>query len=144
MQPTLISSRHNAHIKQIRHLFNRRERERTGLFFADGLRVVAEAIAAGAEIETLIVVPELLDKVKSKDADLIRRQKKIPTLHVTPDVLASIDPKEGGQEVAAVIRQRWEKRHPSHFAASRGQGSIRLAGFSLPDRPRVVLLRPWW
>ena len=61
-QPTypLIASPRNPRIMQIRKLATRKERSRSGLFFAEGIRLVAEAIRSGSEIASLIVAPDLL------------------------------------------------------------------------------------
>ena len=56
----LISSLSNPRVKQIRALRQRKEREATGLFFAEGIRIVTEAAQLHAGIETLVVAPELL------------------------------------------------------------------------------------
>jgi len=44
----IVTSLQNARVKQIRALRTRKERERTGLFFVDGLHLVVEAIRTGA------------------------------------------------------------------------------------------------
>jgi TrmH family RNA methyltransferase len=49
----VVLSRHNARIKQIRGLRHRKYREESGLFFIEGIRLVAEAVQTRAEIETL-------------------------------------------------------------------------------------------
>jgi RNA methyltransferase, TrmH family len=56
----LISSLSNPRIKQIRGLRHRQEREQTGLFFVEGIRPVTEALQLGADVETLVVAPDLL------------------------------------------------------------------------------------
>jgi len=104
----LITSRHNNQIKELRRLFNRRERASTGLFFAEGVQLVAEAIEMKAEIETLIIAPELLDEQKDRRVARILTNRTIPRLEVTAEVLNSISPKDGHRGIAAVIKQKWE------------------------------------
>ena len=99
-----ITSRANPQIKQIKRLFHRRDREETGLFFAEGLQLISEAVAMGAEIETLLIARELLS---AEQAAFIDSHPSIPRLEVTAEVLNSISPKDGHQGIAAVIRQRW-------------------------------------
>ncbi|HWX88433.1 MAG TPA: hypothetical protein VNX67_09675, partial [Solirubrobacteraceae bacterium] len=43
----MITSTHNPRLKELRKLHRRRERERSGLFLAEGEDLVAAAIAAG-------------------------------------------------------------------------------------------------
>lgn len=104
----LITSRANANVKRIRRLFNRRERQRTGLFFAEGVRLVAEAIEMRADIQELILAPELLSKHAAEEVAIIQARTDIPLLQVTPEVFKSISPKDGQDGAAVVARQRWE------------------------------------
>ena len=66
----MITSNDNDKLKMIRKLARRRDRERTGLFAAEGEDLVAAADAAGAEAEFVLVAgedvePSLLDAVSS-------------------------------------------------------------------------------
>jgi TrmH family RNA methyltransferase len=66
----VITSAHNEKLKTIRRLARRRDRERTGLFFAEGEDLVAAAERAGAEAEFVLVAGEdvesrLLDAVST-------------------------------------------------------------------------------
>ena len=101
----LITSRANPHIKQIKLLFHRRDREETGLFFAEGFQLISEAFATEAEIETLIVARELLSGEQEAFVD---DHRETPRLEVTAEVLNSISPRDGHQGIAAVVKQRWE------------------------------------
>ena len=56
----VITSPRNPVIKQIRALYRRSERERSGLFVAEGPRVVRAALEAGVDSASLIVAPALL------------------------------------------------------------------------------------
>ena len=55
-----LSSLQNSRIKEIRALSQRRTRYETGLFFAEGIRLVGEALQTRAEIKNIVVAPELL------------------------------------------------------------------------------------
>ena len=104
----LISSRSNPTIKLIRGLRERKERERTGLFFVEGIRLVVEAAQSGADIQTLVVAPELLKSSLAQEVVGQQRQRGGQVLDVTPDVFESVSHKEGPQGIGAVVRQRWE------------------------------------
>jgi len=54
----LISSPSNPRIKQIRALSQRKTWRETGLFFVEGIRPVAAAVALQADIDILIVAPD--------------------------------------------------------------------------------------
>jgi len=105
----LITSTANPKAKQIRRLFDRRHRQRTGLFFAEGLQLVQEAIEMQADISMLVVAPELLSEQGEKSIACFQGTADIPSLQVTAKVFQSISPRDGQQGIAAVVRQRWER-----------------------------------
>jgi TrmH family RNA methyltransferase len=107
-QPPLISSRANAAIKQIRALQTRKEREQTGLFFVEGIRLVTEAVQVGAAVVQGVVAPDLLKGSVGRATVAALRAQGVPCLAVTPDVFTSLSGKEGPQGLGAVVRQRWE------------------------------------
>ena len=74
----LISSQSNPAIRQIRGLRSRKEREQTGLFFVEGIRIVAEAVQTGAAIESLVVAPDLLSSDFAQDLVEGRRRAGVP------------------------------------------------------------------
>ena len=102
-----VTSAHNARVKAIRALKHRKERARTGLFWVEGIRAVAEAAQMGAAIELLVVARELL--ISPFGADLADRlcRDGCPTLEVTAAVFDSLAAREVGQGLGAVLRQRW-------------------------------------
>ncbi len=104
----MITSSSNPQIKQIRKLRDRKERQRTGLFYIEGLRIVAEAAQQGARFETLITAPDLLTSAFGRDLVARLETAGTPVLPVSPEVFAVISMKEGPVGIAAVVRQRWE------------------------------------
>ena len=105
----LIASPRNPRIMQIRKLATRKERTRSGLFFAEGIRLVAEAIRSGSDIASLIVAPELLTSDFAHDLLARQVERDIPRLEVTAAVMQSLSARQHPQGLAAVVRQRW---HP--------------------------------
>ncbi len=104
----LISSTSNQRIKSIRSLHHRHERDHTGLFFVEGIRIVAEALQMGASIETIISAPSLLKSQFAQDLIQTQQEQGINHLEVTADVFKSLSTKDGPQGIAAVLRQQWE------------------------------------
>jgi RNA methyltransferase, TrmH family len=102
----LISSRTNSTIKQIRSLHERKERERAGLFFVEGIRLVIEAAQQGADIQTLVVAPDLLKSEMARQVIDEQRLKGTQVLEVTPDVFSTLSQKEGPQGIGALVRER--------------------------------------
>lgn len=105
----MISSRHNPTIKRIRALLNRRARDCVGLFLAEGIRIVSEAVQVNAPIHELVVAPDLLTSQYARE--LVRQQAAagMTCTTVTADVFKSLSLKEGPQGLAAVVRQRWTR-----------------------------------
>jgi TrmH family RNA methyltransferase len=105
--PEIITSLSNPKIKQIRALKNRKERDESGLFFIEGIRIVGEASQTAAEINTLVVAPELLHSTFAEDTVRSLEGKGVPCLRVNGEVFASISSKGGPQGIAAVVHQRY-------------------------------------
>jgi len=105
----MISSLTNQRIKKIRSLRQRQEREQTGLFFIEGIRIVAEAIQLNAEIEMLVIAPHPLKSTFGQELISAQQALGVPCLEVTADVFKSISVKDNPQGIGAVVRQRWEK-----------------------------------
>jgi len=103
----LITSSVNKKVAAIRRLRGRREREATGLFLAEGIRIVVEAAQLGAGIKTLVVAPELLHSDLALAIVADRRAAGTPCLEVSAEVFGSLSAKEGPQGLAAVVHQRW-------------------------------------
>jgi TrmH family RNA methyltransferase len=104
----IISSHTNPRIKEIRSLRHRQEREQTGLFFIEGIRLVTEAVQLGADIKALVVAPELLKSQFGQEVVRTEQERGTSCIEVTADVFKSISVKDGPQGIGAVVRQRWE------------------------------------
>jgi TrmH family RNA methyltransferase len=104
-----ICSRNNATIKRIRSLRDRKERERTGLFFVEGIRCIGEAVQLGAAIERFVVAPELLRSEFAKSLLVGQGPCRFPTLEVSAEVFQCLALREGYQGIGAVVQQRWER-----------------------------------
>ena len=103
----VITSPANERIKEIRKLQQRKEREKSGTFFIEGLRIVGQAVQAGARLEALIAAPELLRS--EFGLRLVKEQaaRGIPLLEVSAEVFRRFSITEGPQGIAAVVRQTW-------------------------------------
>ena len=104
----MITSLSNSTIVAIRKLHRLKDRRATGLFLAEGLRVVGQALDSGAEIRQLIICPDLL--ISEFGQQLVDRARNlgIDCLEVNEPVFASLARKDTPQGIAAVIAQRWQ------------------------------------
>lgn len=103
----ILTSTQNPRVKAIRALSQRKKRQETGLFFAEGIRLVGEAVQTGADIETLVVAPERLRSEFGWDTVRRAEQAGIDVLNVSASVFQTLSMKDGPQGIAAVVRQRW-------------------------------------
>lgn len=104
---TLIRSKDNPRIKQLRRLRTRAERAATGTVFVEGVRFVARAAQCRAPIETLVVAPKVLEDPFGRSLAAGLGRAGVPVLAVSPDVFYSLSWAEEPQGLAAVVRQRW-------------------------------------
>jgi TrmH family RNA methyltransferase len=103
----LITSRANERAKAIRALRDKKARDATGTFFAEGRRLVDAALTTGAAIELAVVAP---DRLEGRDLDLAvgLEDAGVPILEVTGEVFDSLGYREEGQSLGIVVKQRWE------------------------------------
>ncbi len=101
----MITSRQNPHIKQVRSLRRRKDRDRSGLYLVEGIAQVGEAMAAAAPIETIVFAPDLLTSRFGQD--LVRRAGRagIQVLECQADVFATLSEKSAPVGLIAVLRQ---------------------------------------
>jgi RNA methyltransferase, TrmH family len=80
---THIDHRHHPSIRRIRALQTRAARERTGLFFLEGIRFLAEATHHQVPLETLIVAPKLLTRPFGQKLVRLQQRRGVPCLEVS-------------------------------------------------------------
>jgi RNA methyltransferase, TrmH family len=105
----IITSSANPQVKAIRKLRDRKERQQSGLFYVEGLRIVGEALDdKSGKIQTLVAAPDLLSSDFGRGLLEKAKQKGIPVMEVSADVFANLALKEGPQGLAAVIQQNFK------------------------------------
>ncbi|MFD2238825.1 TrmH family RNA methyltransferase [Aureimonas populi] len=115
-----VTSVSNPIVKDIRALALKKTREETGLFLAEGLKLVIDALDAGWKIETLVASRQKLDgellqktaaRTVANGADLVEASEK---------VLAAIARRDNPQSAIGVFRQKTvplEKLEPGREGA---------------------------
>lgn len=103
----MITSPSNPTIKQIRKLRERKERQQSGLFFVEGLRIVGEALDSNWQIELLIFSPALLNSLFGQQLIEQFQNSGGKVVPVSEEVFISLSSKDGPQGIAAVIHQKW-------------------------------------
>jgi TrmH family RNA methyltransferase len=102
---TLITSRQNPKIKQIRALSRRKERQKTGLFVVEGIRHVGEAVESGADIEYMLHAPDLLESDFAYSLLTKMKLKNVPVYTTTTDIFSDLAGRENPQGILGVVRQ---------------------------------------
>ena len=101
----VITSAANPLIKRVRLLADRRHRRREGAFVVRGAQPVWQGVEAGADIEVLIVAPELLrgpaaEKVAEQEA------RGVKVARLSAELFGRIADREGPAGLAAIVRKR--------------------------------------
>lgn len=102
---TIITSRSNPKIKEIRALRQRKERQEARLFLVEGIRHVGEAIQAGARLDCLCFAPELLESAFARQLVQQQAAAGVNCLEISAEVFESIADKENPQGILAVVHQ---------------------------------------
>ncbi|MGI8826168.1 MAG: TrmH family RNA methyltransferase [Chloroflexota bacterium] len=98
-------------MKRIRALRQRKERDRSGLFFVEGIRIVGEALEVEAPIEECVVAPDLLTSDFARRVLHRLQDFGVPVLEVTSSVFQTLSLRDNPQGIGAVIRQGWDDLH---------------------------------
>lgn len=104
MNESVITSRANPLIKELRALGQKKVREQRGEFLIEGIQLVLQALESGAPIRLLIVASELLTSKTARD--VVRQQERagIRVVYVSRAVFESIAEREHPTGIAAVVK----------------------------------------
>jgi TrmH family RNA methyltransferase len=107
----MISSPANAHVKRIRSLAaDRRDRRRERLFVLEGVRLVADALDHGGQVELVLYAPDQLDETPA-GYELRARLERLPgSFPATAQVVAAAADTVHPQGVVALAR--WPEVEP--------------------------------
>ena len=124
MMETRITARKNPLLQQIRKLLSsRREREETGLFVADGTKLLQEAVRYCKELDTVIL----------SDGVDVELPEQVKCIRVPEDVMASISPMQSPQGALFVCRIPEKKK----FCPQKGM--LLLDGIQDPGNLGTIL-----
>ncbi|HKG26639.1 MAG TPA: RNA methyltransferase [Thermomicrobiales bacterium] len=97
----------NRSLELIARLAGRVERERIGLYFAEGVRALARAVEQKHDIRSVMYVPSLLNHAFARRLVERLQGAGVETHAVAIDVFQRISRLEEPQWVGVVVRQRW-------------------------------------
>jgi TrmH family RNA methyltransferase len=104
-----ITSLTNPTVKAVRALHLRKEREESGLFLAEGLKIVIEAIDLGHAPRILLYGPDAAQHPMLKRAVTAATQAQGEVIEVSREVLEKVSKRDNPQAVIAVFPQVFTK-----------------------------------
>lgn len=115
----ILSSRSNPKVKFARSLYHSKARRDHGLFIAEGIHLVGEALDSTAVIHSILYAPDLLRSDYANQLIDLAAERGVQSYPTTVSVFESIAAKENPQGILAVVQQfRNELRdlNPGNFA----------------------------
>lgn len=100
-----ITSAANPLFKRVNALHEKKFRARDGLFLAEGMRIVVEAVDSGHIPEILILAPGIADHPAMRRVINMCRQDVTEMTEMTPELLTRLTRKDNPQNVVGVFRQ---------------------------------------
>ncbi|WP_075997734.1 TrmH family RNA methyltransferase [Salaquimonas pukyongi] len=121
-----VTSTANPLVKQIKALAMKKNRDREGVFLAEGRKLLTDAMEQGWQIETVVCSSEMAADPGFAATAARCRATGADILEVNGKVLGAISRRDNPQTVIAVIRQRWKEAN--HIAGSlKAPGDIVIA-----------------
>jgi TrmH family RNA methyltransferase len=102
-----VTSLSNPIIKDIKALANKKDRDETRSFMAEGLKLVIDALELGFEIKTLVYAKNVKDKPQVVQVATKTVARGGLVLEVSEKVLSSITRRDNPQMVVGIFTQRW-------------------------------------
>lgn len=107
MTPRAVTSLTNPTVKAVRALHLKKARDETGLFVAEGLKIVTEAVEQGFAPEILLYAQEAASHPLLIKAAAATQAARGEVIEVTPEILAKLARRDNPQAVVGVFRQRF-------------------------------------
>jgi TrmH family RNA methyltransferase len=105
MTERTITSLSNPTVKAVRALHMRKAREESGLFLAEGLKIVTEAVELGHAPRILLHGKDAFDHPKLQQAVQATRQAGGEVIEVSRDILEKVSRRENPQAVVGIFPQ---------------------------------------
>jgi TrmH family RNA methyltransferase len=102
----LISSAANPVVKRMRLLGDRKHRRREGAFVVEGIQPVWQAVEAGADVEVLVVAPDLLGGSAAAGMVAAQEAAGVRVARLTGELFARVSARDGPSGLAAIVRAR--------------------------------------
>ncbi len=100
----LITSAANPVVKRVRLLADRRHRRQESAFVVQGIQPVWQAVEAGADVEVLIVAPDLLRHAGAVDMVARREAAGVRVARLSAELFGRIADRDAPSGLAAIVR----------------------------------------
>lgn len=124
-------------INQIRRLRTRVERLRTGTFYAEGNRIVEQAVRSGALLASCIIAPELINRARSWQTVEQIAAKHVPIVELDRASFDRLSFKGNPSGVAVVVRSTVQPLSQAKVKA--GLGWVALDNVGNPGNLGAIL-----
>ncbi|MDP9350428.1 MAG: RNA methyltransferase [Chloroflexota bacterium] len=94
----------------------------------EGIRIVAQAVHSGAEVEMGVISPELLSSEYAWEIVRRMQDQGLPVLELSPEAFGSISFKENLQGMGAVVRQQVHSLNDLELADTLGWVTLDAVG----------------
>lgn len=101
----MITSFRNPLVKRIKRLRQKKYRQQEGAFWVEGIRPVLTALEQGADLDTLVVAPDLLTSPAGQAAVAQQQQHGETVAVVSADLFASVSDRDRPVGLGAIIRR---------------------------------------
>src|SRR5215469_335233 len=100
----LISSAANPLVKRVRALADRKHRRRESAFVVQGIQPVWQAVEAGADIEVLLVAPDMLRHAGALDMVGAQEAAGLRVARLTGELFGRFSDRDEPAGLAAIVR----------------------------------------
>jgi TrmH family RNA methyltransferase len=125
----IISSASNPLVKTLKSLERKKGRSETGLFLAEGARLIGQGFANGWQADALLVAASMADRPHLASLIKDARSAGARVVLVADKLMSRITHKDNAQSVVAAFRQR----HLSLDALPQQSGGLYLALYEVRD-----------
>lgn len=135
-----ITSTANPIVKDIKGLFLKKNRDATGLFMAEGLKLVTDALSSGWIIKTLIYSKTSRSNQGLQDLAARCMAKGSDILEVNDKVLTTISRRDNPQTIIGVFHQSWSTAETlAELAKNKGDVILALDRIRDPGNLGTIL-----
>jgi RNA methyltransferase, TrmH family len=99
----VITSAANPLVKRVRLLADRKHRRREGAFVVQGIQPVWQAVEAGADVEVLVVAPDLLRHAGALSMVAAREAAGVRVARLSGELFGRITDRDGPSGLAAIV-----------------------------------------